>query len=66
MGSRRDFIASPPPNHRYIQTLWNWMNVRDLNVPVALRLDPLSLTMIGVVTFVGFLIHLFAAGYMRP
>ena len=31
----------------------------------ALKLDALSLTMLGVVTGVGFLIHLFAAWYMR-
>jgi NADH:ubiquinone oxidoreductase subunit 5 (subunit L)/multisubunit Na+/H+ antiporter MnhA subunit len=30
-----------------------------------LRLDGLSLTMLGVVTGVGFLIHLFASWYMR-
>lgn len=63
-GIAADFIGSPPPDHRRTQTLWTWMNVGDLNAPVALLLDPLSLVMIGVVTFVGFLIHLYSAEYM--
>jgi NADH-quinone oxidoreductase subunit L len=64
LGVAADFITSPPPDHRYTQTLWTWVNVGNLNAPVALLLDPLSLVMIGVVTFVGFLIHLYAAEYM--
>ncbi|WDT81285.1 MAG: hypothetical protein MPW14_05945 [Candidatus Manganitrophus sp.] len=32
---------------------------------VGLRLDGLSFALLGVVTGVGFLIHLFAVGYMR-
>src|SRR5262249_4403849 len=35
-----------------------------LDVPVAVRADPLSLTMVLVVTGVGFLIHLYSIGYM--
>src|SRR5207302_464924 len=33
-------------------------------VPVAFRIDPLSMTMMLVVTGVGFLIHLYSVGYM--
>jgi NADH-quinone oxidoreductase subunit L len=36
-----------------------------LSVPVAVRADPLSLTMVLVVTGVGFLIHLYSVGYME-
>jgi len=36
----------------------------DFNVDFALRIDPLSLTMLMVVTWVGFLIHVYATGYM--
>src|SRR5207248_3120322 len=36
-----------------------------LQVPVAVRADPLSLTMVLVVTGVGFLIHLYSIGYME-
>ncbi|WP_111746255.1 NADH-quinone oxidoreductase subunit L [Salinisphaera orenii] len=48
----------------YVQMLWHWVEVGDFSMPMALRLDGLSLTMIGVVTGVGFLIHLFATWYM--
>lgn len=64
LGIAADFIASPPADHRYTQTLWTWMKVEDLNASIGLLLDPLSLVMLGVVTFVGFLIHLYSAEYM--
>jgi NADH-quinone oxidoreductase subunit L len=41
------------------------MNVGGFAPQFALRLDGLSLTMLGVITGVGFLIHLFASWYMR-
>ena len=45
--------------------LWTWMSVGDFNIGFNLVLDGLSLTMLGVVTGVGFLIHMFASWYMR-
>ncbi|HZR46927.1 MAG TPA: NADH-quinone oxidoreductase subunit L, partial [Candidatus Manganitrophaceae bacterium] len=64
LGIAVDFLSSPPPEHRYLQTLWTWVNTGDLDAPIAFLLDPLSLVMIGVVTFVGFLIHLYSVEYM--
>ncbi|MDA3923004.1 MAG: NADH-quinone oxidoreductase subunit L [Salinisphaera sp.] len=49
----------------YIQTLWQWVSVGDFQMNFALYLDGLSITMMGVVTGVGFLIHLFATWYMK-
>lgn len=49
----------------YTQTLWHWMAVGDFQIPITLSLDGLSLTMLSVVTGVGFLIHLYASWYMR-
>ncbi|HBO24048.1 MAG TPA: NADH-quinone oxidoreductase subunit L [Providencia sp.] len=49
----------------YPQYLWTWMSVGDFNIPFSLSLDGLSLTMLGVVTGVGFLIHVYASWYMR-
>ncbi|WP_340615884.1 NADH-quinone oxidoreductase subunit L [Xenorhabdus entomophaga] len=49
----------------YSQTLWNWMDVDNFSIPVNLVLDGLSLTMLGVVTGIGFLIHIYASWYMR-
>ena len=59
------FFLSPPPGHAYTETLWTWMSVAGFSPKVALRLDALSLVMVLVVTFVGFLIHLYSAEFMR-
>ncbi|WJY16455.1 NADH-quinone oxidoreductase subunit L [Pectobacteriaceae bacterium CE90] len=47
------------------QHLWTWMAVGNFDISVNLTLDGLSLTMLSVVTGVGFFIHLFASWYMR-
>jgi NADH-quinone oxidoreductase subunit L len=59
-----EFLAAPPVDSYFVQSLWTWMTVGGLNLTVAFRLDSLSLTMIFVVTFVGFLIHLYSAEHM--
>ena len=48
----------------YRQVLWTWMQVDNFNPAIGFYLDALSLVMILVVTFVGFLIHLYSAEYM--
>lgn len=60
-----DFLNNMPEGGAYTQTLWGWMDVDGFAPDFALRLDALSLTMLGVITGVGFLIHLFASWYMR-
>ena len=59
------FNTAPPADGVYTQTLWQWMSVDGLAPSFTLYLDGLSLTMLGVVTGVGFLIHMFASWYMR-
>ena len=49
----------------YVQHLWTWFSVGDLEPGMSLHLDGLSLLMTGMVTGVGFLIHIFASWYMR-
>jgi NADH-quinone oxidoreductase subunit L len=41
-----------------------WIATGDLHVDLAFRMDALSGVMCLVITFIGFLIHVFAAGYM--
>ncbi|TAJ51841.1 MAG: NADH-quinone oxidoreductase subunit L [Nevskiaceae bacterium] len=60
-----DFLNHPPEGGAYTQLLWQWMSVGGFTPSFALRLDALSLTMLGVITGVGFFIHLFASWYMR-
>ena len=47
------------------QHLFEWIPVGAFSVGATLRLDPLSATMILVVTGIGTLIHIYAIGYMR-
>jgi NADH-quinone oxidoreductase subunit L len=48
----------------YHPTLYQWLSVGSLEVPFGLYLDSLSLVMMCIVTFVGFLIHLYSVEYM--
>jgi NADH-quinone oxidoreductase subunit L len=45
-------------------TVMTWIATGDLHVDLAFRMDALSGVMCLVITFIGFLIHVFAAGYM--
>jgi NADH-quinone oxidoreductase subunit L len=60
-----DFLQSVAPGGSHVQTLWTWMSIANFNADFGLHLDGLSLTMLGVITGVGFFIHLFASWYMR-
>jgi NADH-quinone oxidoreductase subunit L len=46
------------------QTLYTWIEVGELRLDLAFRLDPLSAVMILIVTFVGLLIHIYSTAYM--
>ncbi len=59
------FLASPPPGNEFTQVLWSWVSVGDFRPDMALRLDPLSLVMLFVVTVVGFFIHVYSTEYME-
>ncbi|NJC99252.1 NADH-quinone oxidoreductase subunit L [Candidatus Erwinia dacicola] len=58
-----DFFAND--QQVFNQLLWTWIHVGNYNISVSLTLDGLSLTMLFVVTGVGFFIHMFASWYMR-
>ncbi len=58
------FIISPPPGRSVTQTLWTWMQFGSYAPSISVTLDPLSLVMIFVVTFVGFLIHVYSTEFM--
>jgi NADH-quinone oxidoreductase subunit L len=46
------------------QTLYTWMASGDWQVPIGLRVDRVTLVMLSVVSWVGFLIHLFSYRFM--
>ena len=58
------FLSAPPSDNSFTQVLWTWINVGGFDPQIGLRLDALSLVMVLVVTFVGFLIHLYSAEFM--
>jgi len=57
-------VTAPPAGHAYTQVLWTWINVGGFQPQIGLYLDALSLVMVLVVTFVGFLIHIYSAEFM--
>jgi NADH-quinone oxidoreductase subunit L len=58
-------VAHEPGSARFVHaTLGTWAHIGALSVPFGLLVDPLALTWMLVITGVGFLIHLYSAGYM--
>ena len=59
------FILSPPPGDAYRQVLWTWFAVDGLRPQIAFYLDAMTVIFILVITFVGFLIHLYSTEFME-
>ena len=59
------FISGLPGNSFFNQKLWTWLSVQGFTTDITLHLDALSLVFIFVITFVGFLIHLYSTGFMK-
>ncbi|MGH9430104.1 MAG: NADH-quinone oxidoreductase subunit L, partial [Terriglobia bacterium] len=59
------FFSSAPASNAYTQNLWTWFDVGGFRPRIALYLDPLSLVMMLVVTWVSFLIHWYSTEYMN-
>ena len=57
-------LGSNPSSRRFSQTLFTWIPAGDFTVDFGLLVDPLSLTFVILVTFVGSLIHMYAIAYM--
>lgn len=58
-----DFLSDPTQTFR--QELWTWINVGGFTPAIAFHLDALSMVFLFVITFVGFLIHLYSIEYMH-
>ncbi len=58
-------LGSLPEESRAIETtLFSWISVGTLNIPLAFRLDALNALFVLVITGIGSLIHIFTIGYM--
>ncbi len=60
-----DLLALPAGGRVSVEHLYNWITVGSFRVAADLRVDPLSVTMMLVVTGVGAVIHVYAIGYMH-
>ena len=59
-----NFIKSLPLVRSYSVFLWGWINAGNLQADVSFSLDSLSLVFCFVITFVGFLIHVYSIEFM--
>ncbi|WP_288999489.1 NADH-quinone oxidoreductase subunit L [uncultured Psychrobacter sp.] len=59
------FLTSYPAGTVVEIPLWTWFQVGDFAPSFGLSFDGLALTMTGIITGIGFLIHMFAAWYMK-
>ena len=57
-------VALPAEERTRELSLFDWISVAGLDVDFGLRLDPLSLTFVLLITGVGSLIHIYSVGYM--
>ena len=60
----RALVSQPAEAREIVQAVFTWIGSADFQVPLGLRLDPLSALMILIVTGIGFLIHLYSTAYM--
>jgi len=59
-------LARLPAAERVLASpAWSWMSTGTFRIDLGLVLDPLSSVMTLVITGVGFLIHVYATGYMK-
>ncbi|SFU34406.1 NADH-quinone oxidoreductase subunit L [Pontibacter akesuensis] len=57
-----EFLSERPAF--YHQEVWQWFSVAGFTPSIAFHLDALSMVFIFVITFVGFLIHIYSTAYM--
>jgi len=65
LGVLSDLVKLPGDERLVVRHLWDWISVGSFRVAADLRVDPLSVTMMLVVTGVGAVIHVYSIGYMH-
>jgi len=58
-------FATSVSEHPHTSIAYQWFSIGDLTVPVAAYADALTVMMLVMVTCVGFMVAIFAAGYMH-
>ena len=59
-----EFLAAAPAGGSFTQKIWTWLDIAGFHPGITFYLDALSLTMVLVITFVAFLIHLYSTEFM--
>ena len=59
------FFKTLPQVKSYSVNVWEWINAGNLKVNISFTLDALSLVFCFVITFVGFLIHIYSIEFMK-
>ncbi len=59
-----DFLSGSADVNFYNQVAWTWISVSGFTIDFAFHLDALSLVFLFVITFVGFLIHVYSTEFM--
>lgn len=58
-------MSTMPQDTRLYAHLFDWINVGQFHIEMRFMLDRLSMIMIGFISFIGTLIHIYAVGYMQ-
>jgi NADH-quinone oxidoreductase subunit L len=58
-------VNKPSDGRAFDQHLFTWIQAGSFNLDVGLRIDPLSMAFVLLVTFVGSLIHTYSVAYME-
>jgi NADH-quinone oxidoreductase subunit L len=61
----REFVALPADQIPWTQSYFTWISAGGFRADFALQVDQLTVIMLGVVTGVGWLIHIYSTGYMH-
>ena len=60
-----DLLGRDPGDRMYVSTVYTWIATGNFSVDIAYQIDQLSMLFTLVITGVGFLIHVYSAGYMH-
>ncbi|MFA4915195.1 MAG: NADH-quinone oxidoreductase subunit L [Syntrophales bacterium] len=60
-----EFLQLPPASRVFEKDFFDWIVSGEFKVAIGFRIDALSIIMCFVITGVGFLIHVYSAGYMH-
>jgi len=60
----REFAQLPAEQVPWVKTYFTWITAGQFRVDFSLQVDQLTIIMLGVVTFVSLLVHIYSTGYM--